>query len=261
MEYFWKENKKFVTAVGGGLVFLLLYYSFVLGPIRKGATDAARDRQNLKRDLERRMQQGVPNDDGLVAGRRDREANRKVLAQMAPEVRFSLNDRFVPRKNDRLKDLQEHYAGLKIDLVKELQRKSVEGKLSFPQTVGLPDDITTEENGVEVLARCGVVERLVTLAVESDLEKIEVIDAQYGMDRDERSSKKSQFLAKYSVYMKVIGKVESVFKMIHGAQKKGSYLAVTQFDLSRPDSTKDLFEASIAVAYLKVDDKAGLDTR
>jgi hypothetical protein len=29
----------------------------------------------------------------------------------------------------------------------------------------------------------------------------------------------------------------------------------------RPDATKDLFEASIAVAYLKVDDKAGLDAR
>jgi hypothetical protein len=27
------------------------------------------------------------------------------------------------------------------------------------------------------------------------------------------------------------------------------------------DATKDVFEASIAVAYLKVDDKAGLETR
>ena len=49
--------------------------------------------------------------------------------------------------------------------------------------------------------------------------------------------------------------------MVHGAQKKGSYLAITNFDLTRPDATKDVFEASIAVAYLKVDDKAGLDGR
>jgi len=261
MEYFWKENKKFVLAVGGAFVFLLLYYSFVLGPIRKGATDAARDRQNLKRDLERRMQQGVPNDDGLVAGRRDKEANRKILSQMAPEVKFSLGDRFVPRKNDRLKDLQDHYASLKIDLIKELKDKSVQGKVSFPPTVGLPDDIMSEENAVEVLARCGVVERLTQLAIESEIDKIDTIDAQFGMDRDERSSKKSQFLTKYSVFIKVVGKVESVLKLVHGAQKKGSYLAVTQFDLSRPDSTKDVFEASIGVAFLRVDDKGGLETR
>jgi hypothetical protein len=101
----------------------------------------------------------------------------------------------------------------------------------------------------------------VILAVESDIDKIETLDGQYMMDRDERSSKKSQFLTKYSVFIKVVGKVESIFKVVHGAQKKGSFLAITNFDLSRPDATKDLFEASIAVAYLKVDDKAGLESK
>ena len=260
MEYFWKENKKFVVAVGGSLVFLMLYYSFVLGPIRKGAEGATRERMNAKRDIERRMQQGVPNDDGLVAGRRDREQKRRQLAEMTPQVAFTLSDRFAQRKGDKSKDLSEYYQNLKLDLIKELQKKSVEGKLQFPQNVGLPDDIG-EDNAAEVLARCAVVERLVTLAVESDIEKIETLDGQYMMDRDERSSKKSQFLTKYSVFVKVVGKVESVFKMIHGAQKKGSFLALTHFEIGRPDATKDLFEASIAVSYLKVDDKAGLDAR
>jgi len=260
MEYFWKENKKFVLAVGGGIVALMLYYSFVLGPVRKGASDAARDRLNAKRDIERRMQQGVPTEEALVAARRDRDLKRRQLGEMSPQVAFALNERFVVRKGDRAKDLSEYYLNLKLDLVKELQKKSVEGKLSFPQAVGLPDDVA-EENAAEVLARCAVVERLVSLAVESDIEKIETLDGQYLMDRDERSSKKSQFLTKYSVFIKVVGKQESVFKMIHGAQKKGSYLAVTHFDLARPDATKDLFEASIAVAYLKVDDKAGLEAR
>jgi hypothetical protein len=260
MEYFWKENKKFVIAVGGGFVFVLLFYSFVLGPIRKGAADALRERMNAKRDIERRMQLGVPTEDSLVAARRDRDQKRRQLAEMAPQVTFALGDRFVVRKGDKAKDLSEYYQNLKLDLVKELQKKSVEGKLSFPQTVGMPDDIG-EDNAVEVLARCAVVERLVTVAVESDLEKIETLDGQYQMERDDRSSKKSQFLTKYSVYIKVVGKVESVFKMVHGLQKKGSYLAVTQFDLTRPDATKDVFEAAIAVAYLKVDDKAGLDAR
>ena len=258
MEYFWKENKKFVVAVVGGLVLLFCYYSFVLAPIRKGAADAARDRLNAKKDIERRMQLGVPNEESLVAARRDRDQKRRQLAEMAPQVAFTLSDRFPLHKGDKVEDIK--YDSLKLDLVKELQKKSVEGKLQFPQNVGLPDDIT-EENAQEVLARCAVVERLVTLAVESDIDKIETLDGQYMMDRDERSSKKSQFLTKYSVFIKVVGKQDSVFKLVHGAQKKGSFLAVTNFDLSRPDATKDLFEASIAVAYLKVDDKAGLETK
>src|SRR5262245_38585637 len=181
MEYFWKENRKFVIAVVGGLIFLIVYYSAVLGPIRKGAADAARERLNAKRDIERRMQQGVPTEDALVAARRDRDQKKRQLAEMAPQVAFALSDRFVVRKGDKAKDLSEYYQNLKLDLVKELQKKSVEGKLAFPQAVGLPDDIG-EENAGEVLARCAVVERLVTLAVESDIDKIETLDGQYMME-------------------------------------------------------------------------------
>ena len=52
-----------------------------------------------------------------------------------------------------------------------------------------------------------------------------------------------------------------MFKLVHGAQKKGSFLAVTQFDMGRPDATKDLFESSITAAMLKIDDKAALEAK
>src|SRR5437868_14748161 len=100
MEYFWKENKRFVVAVGGAFIFLLLYNSFVLGPIRAGAAEATSARVREKRDLERKMAQGVPNDDGLVAGRRDRDQNRKMLAAMTPEVVFTLPERFQKPKRE-----------------------------------------------------------------------------------------------------------------------------------------------------------------
>lgn len=256
MEYFWKENKKFVIAVGGGLVFLMLYYSFVLGPIRKGAADAARDRSRAKADLERRMQQGVPTDDGLVSGRRDRDFNRKLLASMIPEVAFGVGERFVLRKGEKIKEL---YDPLKLDLLKEWGKKAVEGKVRFPENVALPDDVS-EETATEVLLRLAVVDRLVTLAVDAEVEKIDTLDGLQGLDPN-AAPRKSQFLTKHSAFIRVTGKVESIFKMVHGAQKKGSYLSVTHFDLSRPDATKNLFEASMAVSLLKVDDKGGLETR
>src|SRR5262252_1994229 len=103
MEYFWKENKKFVIAVGGVIVFFFIYTSFVLSPIRKGAEIAVRDRLNAKREIERRMQQGVPTEDSLVAARRDRDQKKRQLAEMTPQVAFGLSDRFVARKGDKAK--------------------------------------------------------------------------------------------------------------------------------------------------------------
>ena len=255
MDYLWKENKRFVLATAGAFVFLLLYNSFVLGPIGKAASAAATSRTNKKRELERRMAQGVPNDDGLVSGRRDREQNRKLLASMAPEVAFTIDDKFHKPKK---KDLREYFDNLKLDLVEHLRKKAVEGRVSLTSNIGMPDDIS-DETAADALTRLAVIERLILLAIESGVEKIEMVDGQ--QDRDDRGGKKSQYLTKIPVVMKIVAKAESVFKVIHAAQKKGSFLAVTQFEMGRPDATKDLFEASITTALLKIDEKAGLEAK
>jgi hypothetical protein len=256
MEYFWKENKRFVLAVGGALVFLLFFYIFALWPIRGGAEGAISSRNQKKRDLEKKMAQGVPTPDGLSSGRRDRDQNQKLLGSMTPEVAFVLDKKFVKQKGENIKT---YFDNLKLDLVAQLKEKA-SGKVALPTGYGLPDDVS-DDTAVEVLSRLAVVERIVTLAVDSDVEKIDVVDAQYGMERDERTSKKSQFLTKYSVFVKITAKAESVFKVLHGAQKKGSYLAVTQFDMTRPDATKDLFEGSFVVSLLRVDDKGALEAK
>lgn len=256
MEYFWKENKKFTLAVACGLAFLILYQSLVLGKIRAAGDAAERRRVSEKRELERKMALGVPTDDGLAQARKDRDLNRKILTQMGPETAFAVPERFVKTSGD----VGAYYQNQKIELVNQLSEKAVAGRLVFPQTVGLPDDVT-KDSAAEMLARMAVVERLTNLCIDAGCEKIETINAVHGADQDERSSKKSAFLTKYTVFMRFHGSAESVFKVFHGAQKKGSYLAVTGFDMSRPDATKDVFEASLAVALLKVDDKGALDTR
>jgi hypothetical protein len=257
MEYFWKENKKFVGAVAGAFVFFLLYNGFVLGPLRGAAAQAAKSRLNEKRDLEDRMKKGVPTAESLAAARIDKQKSAGQLAKLGPQVAFAVGDKFQKPKKENVKSF---YDDLKLDLQKKLQEKAVGGKVAFPASLGFPEDIN-EETSTEVLSRLAVVERLVTVAVDSEVDKIDVIDAQHGMDRDERSSKKSQFLTKYSVFMKVVGKSESIFRLVHGVQKEEAFLAVTQFDMARSDPTKDSFEVSIGVALLKVDDKAGMETK
>ena len=51
MEYFWKENKRFVLAVGGGLLFLLLYNGFVLGCLSTEVAARNLRKQPVPQDL------------------------------------------------------------------------------------------------------------------------------------------------------------------------------------------------------------------
>jgi len=254
MEYFWKENKRYLIAVGAGLAFLILYQALVLGRIRGAADLAERTRKTKQSDLERKMAQGVPTEESLQVARRDRDLTRKMLAAMAPETAFAVPDRFQKPKSQ----VKAYYDDLLIKLTDELRDKATNGRLAFPPTLGMPDTVTDDAVS-EMLLRLAVVDRLATLCIDAECEKIETINPMHGADQDDRSSKKSRFLTKYSVFIRFQGKVDSVFRVIHGAQKKGSYLAVTQFEMSRPDATKDVFEATLAVALLKVDDKGALD--
>jgi hypothetical protein len=254
MEYFWKENKRFVILVGSGLAFLILYQSLVLGKIRGAADLAERTRRNKQTEIERKMANGVPTDESLQIARRDRDLTRKVLASMAPETAFTVPDRFLKPKSQ----VKAYYDDLLIKLTEELKEKATNGRLAFPPTLGMPDTVT-EDMIPEMLLRLAIVDRLSTLCIDAQCEKIESINPMHGADQDDRSSKKSRFLTKYSVFIRFNGSAEAIFRVIHDAQKKGSYLAVTQFEMSRPDATKDVFEAALGVALLKVDDKGAID--
>ena len=261
MEYFWKENKKFILAIVGGAIFFYLYHSFVISPLKASASGAKNKRLLEKRELERKMEQGVAAEETLTLARRDRELNRKSLATMAQEVVFKMPDKF--QKPDQ-ESAKAHYDNLKLDLTTELKDKAVKGKVALPAML-LPGDDRTDEQVAEMLLRLAVVERLVTLAIESGVEKVDAVDGLHGVDSGPDVSpgdpKNPVYLRKYSVSMRFSGREEAIFRVLHGAQKKGMYLAVTHFEVTRSNPTKDLFEALIVAALLKVDEKAPMEAK
>jgi hypothetical protein len=257
MDYFWKEHKKFVIAVGAGFLGLLLYRSFVLVPLGIAADQAKSKLQREKQELKVRMANGVPSEDSLRLARASRDRTKQSLASLIKDVEFKSPDKF--RKPDR-ENAKTHFESLSIDLYKELHQKAVNAKIAYPANVGL--DSVNDDNGAEYLLRLAVVEQLSLVAIAAEVEKIEVLDGLAGGgSRDEGPAKKSPFLTKVGAFMKFSGKAESVFKVLHGVQKKGLYLAVTSFEAQRDDQTKDLFLASITVSMLRVDEKASLEAK
>jgi hypothetical protein len=252
MDLFFKENKKYLAALGGGLLFLLLFNGFVLSPMNKAAAAARNKRNQEKQSFEEKLRAGLPSEEALALARRDGEAARKQIGQMAAESRFTVPDRFKPKGKDGAKAF---YDGLKEDLKDELQKKAVQGRVQVPPGLGLPE-AGGEDDPEELLLSAAVIDRVVTVAVESGIEKIDSIDARRGAE--DPVPGKTAFLRKTPVLVRFSGRPEAVLRMVHGLQKKGSYLSVTRFDAARPDPTRDVFEASMSVAMLRVDEKAPL---
>jgi hypothetical protein len=250
MDLFFKENKKYLAALGGGLLFLLLFNGFVLSPMSKAAAAARNRRGQEKQSFEEKLRAGLPSDEALALARRDVDLARKQITQMAGESRFAVPDRFKPKGKDGVKAF---YDGLKEDLKDELQKKAVQGRVQVPPGVGLPE-AGPDDDAEDLILGAAVIDRLVTVAVESGIEKIDAIDAKRGAE--DPAPGKAAFLRKTPVQVRFSGRPEAVMRMLHGLQKKGSYLSVTRFDAARPDPTRDVFEASMSVALLRVDEKA-----
>jgi hypothetical protein len=257
MEYFWKENKKFVIAVGAGLLVMILYNALVLGPVGSSADRAKRNLLKEKAELKALMANGVPSDDSIRAAKQSRDRLKQTLGTLAADTVFKAPDRY--KKPDR-ESAKSHFESLSIDVAKELRDKATSAKLAFPSLIDFGGQVTDEVAG-EYLLRLAIVERLAQVAIESEVDKIEVIDPLAGQARDEVAAKKGNYLTKYGVYMKFSGRAEAVFKVLHGVQKKGQYLAVSGFEAVRDDSTKDQFVATLSVAALKVDEKGTLDVK
>ena len=256
MEYFWKENKKFVAAAFGAVVATWLCYLFVLWPLRKDAQVAAQTRDREKKALEARMANGVPGQELLADLQRDCDLKKKALAAVSADVSFKEGEKFrAPPKGGA----KERYDQVKVDLSTELHQKAAGARMEFPKSLGIEAD-STEESAPELLLRLAVVERLVDVAVAAKIDKIEVIDALSGMERS-GEARKGVFLTKFPVFMKFRGSEQAVFAVLHAVQKKGQFFAVTQFQVQQEDLAKDVCGASIGVALLRLDEKAPIEPK
>jgi hypothetical protein len=256
MDYFWKENKVYVVAAGAGALGALLYWMFLVSPFRTEAASAARQRASEKAAYETLIAQGVPARNAPADAATDRDDSQKALAALVKDVAFKPADRF--RKPDA--EAKSHYEDLKLKVEKELKEKATKAKIEFQGGLGLGDD-NRDDLLPELLLRLAVVDRVVSAAIEAGVEKIEAVDGLYGANDSGAANRKGAFLNAHAVFLKVRASSEAAFRILHGVQRKGAYLAVTQFAWAQDDPGRDLGAVSITVAVLKVDEKAPLEPK
>jgi hypothetical protein len=256
MDYFWKENKRFTLAVGGAAIAALLYVSFVLSPIRSGAANAASQRTRERLEYDALVAQGVPAKDAVAAAGQDRDEAAKALSALVKDVAFKPAERF--RKPER--EAKGHYEDLRIKVGKELKERATKAKIDFQGDLGLSDD-APEERLAELLLRLAAVERLISAAIDAGVEKIEAVDGLADARDSGPAPRRGGFLEAHQVFLKARCSSEAAFRIVHGAQKKGNYLAVTKFAWAQEDPARDFGTASIGVAVLRVDEKAPLEPK
>lgn len=259
MEYFWKENKKFVIAVTAMAVAALVYNSFVLSSLSGKAALAVRTRLAEESALKVKMARGVPGDDAVQQARGDLKRSNETLKALAVDLVFKQDEKYTPPSGETPKS---HYDDLKDKIPRELGRKGVDKNVPVPRTFGLDaQEPGTDEAARELLFRLSVAERLVALALEAGATQISAVDALHGEDGREPAPANGAFVRKLGASIQFKGDPEAGFRVLHALQKKGTFFAVQDFKGTRDDPTKTTFTFFVGVRALRVDAGAPLEAK
>lgn len=248
MEYWLKENKKFLLAVAATALFVLLYWLVVLGPIRRGAQRAtdklAADRQNFAF----LSSAGVPDEHALDQANSDLRAQEQKLDDLVKRTRLVVDEKYLSK--DKYSTYREHFEARKLEVRDVLSDLAGADRDTFGFAAPPMENEAAYQDG---LLRLGVAEAAVNLAVPAAENggKIAAVDPFRGMDRPNPAD---LFVRRVPVEMKVVGTAESLFRILHAFQTKGGYLCVDTLTIGRAaTSGQDLFDASIVVCGLVVD--------
>ncbi len=247
MDYWWKENRKFALAVGGGVLGLAAWALFVVGPINASADKARQDLTNQRLMLQGRLAAGVPAEDSVGRAERDRKALTEDLKSLQAAAEFKLEEAF--KGSDGSKTPQELLGRARGDLVKLLDLKCKErGFPQIAQNLGMPSSVQTLPDPVatEWLKRLAILKRVCLLAIEH-AEKLELVEVVPNPNQDESLIQDARFMNKLTLKFRVQAPAEGTLRLVHALQQKGTFLAVEAFSTGLADAGRDLMSTELSV--------------
>ncbi len=248
MDYWLKENKRFLIGVAGMAVFALLYWIVVLGPIRRGAKKATDQLSASRQNFAVLSAGGVPDERALDQASSDLRAHEQKLDELVRRLRLAVEEKYLSK--DKYANFREHFEARKLEVRDELSDLAGADRESFGFGAPVLENEAAYQDG---LLRLGVAAAAVKLAVPA-AESGGKITAVEPFRASQNPEPTEVFARRMPIEMKVVGTAESLFRILHAFQTKGGYLCVDTLSIGRAaTSGQDLFEASIVVSGLVVD--------
>ncbi len=247
MDYWLKENKKFLISVGAIALATLLYYLFVLWPIGSGAEREGKARLDLIRAHRAGTAAGVPSASDVERAEAELRELRKRLDAQARRLQVALPEKFTGKGG--YASYREQFDAIKLDVRDDLAQKNGQAGLGeFPQSLGFESlTIDGEEPAKEALLRLGVADAAVRIAIAAMKAGDRFVQIDISGPPGEEGD---VFLRRAPVRLRVAGALKSLFRIVHEYQRE-PFLCVRSLSIS--GSAQEAFEAEILVAGLLVD--------
>lgn len=251
--YAWQERKKFAVPVAAGAFGLLVWHFFVLSSLNSSTDKLVQQRRGAEGQLRSRLQAGVPQPETVDKAERDQKQLKKELLEIRDLLEFKVDEAFRAKEGQNLQEKM----GRQRDEVRQaiLKRSQERGFPEIDPRLGYPSSFLEMPEPVlaEWLIRLAVVKHLCFLAMDSGVEKLELVEVVPVEQREEALAPADRFMGRLTVKFRVLGSSDSIMKVVHGLQQKGGkYLALEACAIKIADPTRDLLGAEIAAGALVI---------
>ena len=209
---YWQENKRFVSAVGVGLVLFFIAWAVVDGSL---GDDLRGQRARLAR-VQRDLKKPLFNSSELQLAEHENQALRAAVQTLAAAVEFT------PRPDFALApgaSPSSRYFAVVSDVRDDLQTRAGRAGLALPKDLGLPALSPTREQEIaRFLEGLDVVDATVQLAIEVGCERIDRIHIK--LDPRLLSGKAIADLEKTVIELRFLGSSEPLVRLLQLLQRE-----------------------------------------
>jgi hypothetical protein len=244
----WGQHKKFILAVGGALLLLLVGRGFLLSNY---------DYENAEDDAKKlaAAMASVPDVATDVVGRVDAEvaALRTRYAELAGTMRFKVADEFTlpPNEADPRAFFFLRHHKMQQALVDVAEKQDIR----MPEALGLKNSPTDPEEIRRTLVALDVIQEVLAQSIAAGVRRVESIsieDAQRGRARA------ASFVKDLHVDFDVVGGEKALRSLVAGvvddaAHGKSPYLAVDKARLKPVKGEEGMLELTLSLAALTID--------
>jgi len=246
LDAYWQENKRFLVAVGAGVVLFLIGWMAIASFFGDELASQRRRQKALEADLK----QPLHSSSALAAARAENEALEQVFGELAGRVEFAPRPEFALRPGDAA---SSRYFGVVSDVRDDLLVRCGRAGLAFPDDLGLPKLAPTREQEIaRYLEALDVIEATLQLGIEAGCERVDRLRVE--LDPRLRSNRPVEDLEKTLIECRLVGAAPPLVALLGLLQQErdGRVILVERAEMQAARSAGDdvRLDLVLAVAHL-----------
>lgn len=248
----WEEYKKFILGIIGAIVFLALYNTVILAPLRSDTEDMKTRQKEIREEIVSKIETGRFRGSKSVRNvLEETKRYEKKLVELNERLEFKVEKDYLIDPADP--NLLINFRSLVEQVQRRLSRQGANQGIIIPRSLGFPESDISTAALPEYFQQLDIMEQVVELALDIRCRQIlEIGPAENFSDFLGDVPLDNEFIKRNVIVIKTNADFDTTIKFIRTLQEAPRFLSLIRVSLKNDNPESDSLSAIIALAGLEI---------